>query len=144
MVHWFTVGTAKMELVVYYVVQNVLNCVTCLWVWRHNDWQLCDVSVSVTSQWFTAVWRVQPVWRHSDWRLCDVSVMLTFRWYYVILTSLLDTCSQLSCTQGWKKSWFFQKNRKYRKNRIFSIYIRFFRYLSNAYLNSIIWYLAWL
>ena len=71
-----------------------------------------------------------------------------------MIVKCIAACTHLSSTvyelqwdigrRDGKNHDFFPKNRKYRKNRIFSIYIRFFRCLSNTYLNSIIWYLAWL
>ena len=56
--------------------------------------------------------------------------------------SHVNGATKLNHYQGWKKSWCFQKNRKY---RIFSIYIWFFAiFIQYIDLNSIIWYLAWL
>ena len=61
---------------------------------------------------------------------------------YLKLWTVCYWIHRASNGQWWEKSLFVEIKRKCRKDRIFLIYIRFFRYLFNTYLNSIIWYLA--
>jgi len=154
---------------IWHLIQHVLNickwcCGACCFWRRYSHWTFCDNTWTRNQlQYRSAVvwshrslWHPQSrsnfaqsrTWPYDDCRWRQSSLLeIICRGISVSPYRKADCWRCITLTQGWKKSWFFKKIENIEKieNIGYFRYISdFFRYLSNTYLNSIIWYLAWL